>query len=105
VEPFNFENMDPSLKTSRWVEDLLVNKICSRGFFDGACQGLEQLCGLGGVLYISDSHYFTLISNCCKGTNNLAKLMALKILLRRAFDCSLRDLQVFGESLLVVNRC
>jgi ribonuclease HI len=57
----------------------------------------------GGVLYFSDSHYFTLKENCGNGTNNTAKLMVLKIILKRAFDYGLRDFQVFGDSLPVVN--
>ena len=43
---------------NRVVGELMVEKIHPWGIFDGACQGHEQIYGIGGVFYISDSHYF-----------------------------------------------
>lgn len=64
------------------VGELLIDKKLCWGFYDGACQEHGQTCGLGGELYISDSHFITFKVNSGKRTNNLVEFQALKSLLK-----------------------
>jgi ribonuclease HI len=62
----------------------------------------EKLWG-GGCLFLSSSHYFHLKEGLGAGTNNYLELMALKLLLLFAFEKDCRALQVFGDSLVIIN--
>jgi hypothetical protein len=57
----------------------------------------------GVMSYITDEHYFTLNACSEQGKNNSTELSVLKHLLRRDSQLGLKTLQVFGNSLLVVN--
>jgi ribonuclease HI len=75
-------------------------------FFDGASQNL--LCGGGGggggaVLHISDSHFIKIKMGLGKGTNNYAELMALLLLLKTTIEQGLHSIQLFGDSMNVIN--
>jgi ribonuclease HI len=71
------------------------------GFFDGASQ--QNLCGGGGLLYLSHSHYFIMTFGIGPGTNNFAELLSLKLLIVFAIEKGCRTLKVFGDSLNVIN--
>jgi len=49
-----------------------INKQRPWGYFDGACQGPNGICGIGFILYFSYSHYLFGKSNLGSGTNNVA---------------------------------
>jgi ribonuclease HI len=85
------------------VGDLTVDKSIPWSFFDGACQGLGHVCGLGYVLYLSESHFYTGKENLGSGTNNYGEFKALLFLLKSSLNKGLECLQVFGDSTLVVN--
>jgi ribonuclease HI len=78
---------------------------CTRpwDFFDGASQENEDHCGGGGVLYISPSHFYKLKWGLGQGSNNYVELMVLKILLTFAGEKWISNLQIFGDSMMVIN--
>jgi len=59
-------------------------------------QGPEAVRGVGGLIYLSDSHYYKLKANVGTGTNNLGEFMALKILMKTSMDLRLRHLRSLG---------
>jgi len=69
-------------------------------FFDGAAQ--NNLCGGGAVLFLSDSHFFAMSMGLGGGTNNFAELMSLKLLLMFAMEKGCSSLNIFGDSLNVI---
>ena len=71
------------------------------GFFDGAAQ--NELCGGGAILYLSDSHYFSLTMGLGAGSNNYAEIMSLKLLLIFSIEKGINKLTVLGDSLNVIN--
>jgi ribonuclease HI len=73
------------------------------GYFDGASSSDQTKCGGGGCLYFTNSHYFTLKAGLGNGTNNYSELMALKLLMIFVVEQGCRTLQVFGDSLVVIN--
>ena len=56
----------------RFVVEEIINKSSPWGYFDGSAAGVPQICGAGGLLYISDEHYFTFTAGLDMGTNNFA---------------------------------
>jgi hypothetical protein len=98
----SFQNVD-RIKRPRLVGDLIIDNTTKWSFFDGACQGPGQLCGLGYVLFLSDSHYYTGRANIVDGTNNYAEFKALLFLLMSALNKGLVRQQVYGDSALTVN--
>ena len=81
--------------------DLLIDKTHPWGFFDGAAQ--NEMCGGGAVLYLSETHYFTITMGLGPGSNNYAELMSLKLLLIFASERGIKRLSVCGDSLNVIN--
>jgi ribonuclease HI len=61
------------------------------------------MCGEGGVIYLNDQRVITFKVGLCKGTNNLAELMALKPLLILSAKEGVPNIQISGDSLVVVN--
>jgi ribonuclease HI len=72
-------------------------------FFDGASQNDNQSCGGGAVLYLSDNHFFKIKMGLGQGTNNYAELMALKLLLQFSGEKGVQSIQIFGDSMNVIN--
>ena len=74
------------------------------GFFDGSATGNPQLCGARGILFLKKvDHYITFKAGLGVGTNNLDELYALKLLLILELDKQISNIQIFGDSLLVIN--
>jgi len=78
-----------------------IDRSAPWGFFDGAAQ--NNRCGGGAILYLSDAHYFVLTSGLGEGSNNYAELMSLKLLLIFALDKGCKKLNVYGDSMNVIN--
>jgi ribonuclease HI len=94
----------PTPKFPQQIGELLIDKSYSWGFFDGACQGLDKPCGLGGLLFLSDEHFYTFKENDGRGSNKPRQsFQTLILLFKKSHECGLRALQVYGDSLLVVN--
>ena len=78
-----------------------LNKNIPWAFFDGASQNLT--CGGGATLYINQNHYFKISMGLGVETNNYAELLNLKLLLCYAIERNCKKLQVFGDSMVVIN--
>ena len=73
------------------------------GFFDGLAAEDSSACGAGGILYFFDKLSFSFKAGLGAGTNNTAKLCALKLLLTLARMKDYAKIQIFGDSQLVIN--
>ena len=72
------------------------------GFFDGSCQGHPQDCGARALLYLRKSHFVSIKYGARTGTNNRAELYALWILLKVTQDQHVKNLQVLGDSKMLI---
>ena len=97
----HFKEPEKTLKI-RNVREELIDKTLPWGFFDGASQDQRLHCGGGGVLYKSNSHYFHFSVGLGRGTNNYDELMTLRLLLLFTLEQGCMSLQVYGDSLLVI---
>jgi ribonuclease HI len=86
-------------RNPRQIGDLLIDKSSARDFFDGP----PDFCSTGETLFISDRHFIKFKAGLGPGTNNSAELMALRCLLKLAFEKGATQLQVFGNSSLAIN--
>ena len=93
----------PKYKVPRILGDFQVDKTTPWGLFDGPFQGQAMTIGILFSLHISESHYFLFKANMGRGTNNVGEFMALFYQLKIALEKGLSYLQVFGDSLLVIN--
>ena len=80
-----------------------IDKSYPWGYFDGSTTGEPKLCGVGGLIYITDQHFFSYKAGLGSGSNNFAELLGLKLLLSLSLDNNLKKLQIFGDSQLVIN--
>ena len=87
----------------RIISEEIVDKTKPWSFLDGSASGNLHLCGDGGILYLKEDHYFTFKAGLGVGTNNLAELYAMKLLLILALDKQITKIQDFGDSLLIIN--
>ena len=76
---------------------------CSRpwAYFDGAATA--QGCWGGAILHLNDNNHYQLRLGLGPGTNNYAKLQCLRLLMAFAWEKICNTIQIFGDSLLVVN--
>lgn len=72
------------------------------GPFQWGMPRTKQNCWAGFILYFSEKHYFHFKANAGRGTNNSGKFWALFYLLKLMVDRNLLTLQVYGDSLLVI---
>lgn len=79
-----------------------MDKSKVRAYFDGASQGNPQICGAGGIIFLEKSHSLKFRAGLVQGTNNYAELMAFKLHLTLASEKGITNLQIFGDSLLVM---
>ena len=84
------------------MREELIDQDIPWGFFDGASQARQLRCGGGGVLFKSEAHFFHFSARFGRGSNNYAELMALRLLLLFALEQGCLSLQVFGDSMLVI---
>ena len=70
-------------------------------FFDGASQNSK--CGGGDTLFLNTNHHFQISVGLGSRTNNFAELMTSKLLLCFAIERNCKKLQVFGDSMVVIN--
>lgn len=71
------------------------------GFFDDATQ--NGVGGCGAILRINEDLYFNLRLGCGKASNTKSELLAFWCLLYFAMVNGIPSLQVFGDSLTIVN--
>ncbi len=53
--------------------------------------------------FLSDTHFFEITLGLGEGNNNFAELMSLKLLLIFTMEKGCRSLNIFGDSLNVIN--
>jgi len=87
----------------RVIYEEQVDKNVPWDFFDGASHNNGQACGGGAVLFLSDSHIFKIQTGLGSGSNNYAKCMALKPAILFVRENGVTSLQIYGDSLNVVN--
>ena len=73
--------MDNIVMNIRLVVNEHIDKSSPWAYFDGSTAGNPQICGVGGILFLTDGHYFTFSAGLGQGTNNYAELLALKLLI------------------------
>ena len=78
-----------------------LNKNIPWAFFYGASQ--NSACRGGATLYLNPNHYFQISMGLGSGTNNYARLMTLKLLLCFAIERNCKKIQVFDDSMVVIN--
>ena len=78
-----FPQGDPILKI-RPVFAETIDKSYPWGFFYGSAAEDSSACGVGRILYFSDKISFSFKAGLGAGTNNIAELCALKLLLTLA---------------------
>lgn len=79
-----------------------INREVPWGFFDGASGGNTARCGGGVVIFFNDHNSLHIKSGFNSGTNNFAELMALCLLLTKAWEWGIQSLQVFGDSKIIL---
>ena len=89
------------IKKQREVLDVAIDRSTPWGYFDGAAQ--NNICGGGVVLYVNENHYFEMSVGLGAGSNNRAELLSLQLILIFAAKKGCRSLQIFGDSLNVIN--
>ena len=78
--------------------------LTGKAWFDGACSGNPGPIGIGSILKLADGEIHTISKECGYGTNNEAEYSALIALLKQAIDLDVKELQIHGDSQLVVNQ-
>eukprot|EP00253_Pinus_taeda_P008825 PITA_08825 len=73
----------------------------SWAFFDGASQ--ENKAGAGICIHLSQDHLLKASVGLGQGTNNYAELAALRLLMCWALKRNLLSIQIFGDSMNVIN--
>jgi ribonuclease HI len=73
------------------------------GWFDGVAQVRGQISGAGGVIKINSHTEYRWMLNCGPGTNTRAEFLGVWALLTLASRLHLQDLQVFGDSKIVID--
>jgi ribonuclease HI len=80
-----------------------VNQNRPWDFFDGASKDLGVRCGGGGVLHLLSTYFLKIKWGLGQGSNNCVELMALKLLLSFAGEKGIMNLQIFGDSFVIIN--
>jgi hypothetical protein len=79
---FAYYKVNPKVKPHRILSVVQVDKSLAWGFFNGACQGLDSISGIGFILYFTETHRVQVKGNIGRGTNNQGEFKALYYLLK-----------------------
>jgi hypothetical protein len=91
-----------SSSSTRITTPPTINSKVPWAFFDGATQRSPSVGGVGGILHISQRHSFTFFARLGEATNNYSELMALYLLLLLFIENNINHLNIFGDSLFVI---
>ncbi len=75
----------------------------ARAWFDGSCVGNPGETGMGGIVDLGDRR-LEISERGGFGTNNEAEYQALILVFEKALENGVENLEVMGDSLLVVNQ-
>jgi ribonuclease HI len=84
------------------VGDLVIDNSIPWRFFDRACQGPSQICSLGLVLFLSNSHYILAKVNLGSRINNVEEFKVFLYFLKATMKKGIKTLQVFGDLTLTI---
>ena len=73
-------------------------------YFDGCSKGNPGPAGAGYVLYKDNVEIFTESKYLGKQTNNIAEYSALVIGLQKVIELDIKELEVYGDSMLVIKQ-
>jgi ribonuclease HI len=97
-----FPQKSTSSSTPRITPPPTINSEVPWAFFDGAAQRSPSIGGAGGILHVSQSHSFSFSAGLGEATNNFSELMALYLLLLLALENNITHLNIYGDSLFVI---
>ena len=80
-----------------------INKEIPWDFFDGASQGDPPLGSSGAILYLPNKQKIQAKFAPGHYTNNKAELEALHLVLELALNHNINQMQIFGDSKMVVD--
>lgn len=92
-------------KKSKFMpSDMLIDSsLFYEGFFDGCCKGNPGQAGIGYIINNASSQKLTMRSEYIGNrTNNQAEMLALILLLGDAYCNGIKNLNVYGDSSLVI---
>jgi hypothetical protein len=84
------------------ISEVNINKAIPWAFFDGASQGNPQMGGAREIIFLSQNHFLKFKYGIDKAKNNLSELTALKLVPIPALEKGISQIQVLGDSLLVI---
>ena len=107
------QNPTTTIRRPRRTREAPVHRAYAKILFDGGSRGNPGLCGTGYVIYTCSTPWTenlavapvkgnAIVSEC--ETNNYAEYSALILALRRAKDLGFTELQILGDSKLVINQ-
>jgi ribonuclease HI len=73
------------------------------GFFRWGFPTKQPIVWGGPLLYLKENHFFKMKMGMGSGTNNYVELMSLKLLLLFVGEKGVKSIQIFGDSLNVIN--
>lgn len=91
----------PVVKNPCALQQILSRPDLPSSFFDGACN--NKMYGGGMVLHLSSNHSFPVKNECWVGTTNRVELLVLWGLLSFACSKNIQELQIFGDSKIIVD--
>lgn len=92
----------PEAKKTRQIQNnLIIQENIPSGFFDGASQ--NNRAGAGMSIHINPEHILKASVGLGSGTNNFAELSSLRLLLCWLLHKHITSIQLFGDSLNVIN--
>ena len=62
------------------VVEEVIDRSFPWGYFVGEAMGDQRTCGVGGCIFISEDYWYRFKVGLGEGTNNFAKLCAIKLL-------------------------
>ena len=89
-----------------WVREVSIENINVEipwQYFDGVAKGDPVRCGGGIVLHLDERNNVHCKVGLGSGTNNFAKINALRLLLITTLEWGVPSLQLFGDSKIVID--
>jgi ribonuclease HI len=97
-----FHKLQKSNPKDKYLRNRLIRVV--HGLISmGLVKGILLFVELSGVIHLDDHHVISFKVGLGRGTNNKAELMALKLLLILSAEKGAQKLQIFDNSLVVVN--
>ena len=96
-------NLNTVISKKRITRVPVINNETPWAYFDGASQGEPLLGGAGAVIYFFSKRKMMVKYATSQATNNMAELAALWATLKVAHNNQIQDIQIFGDSKVVVD--